>query len=68
MPVKLGEAIAKTIIADMNGNPMPQISGFDYSRYKNTSDITWRAAMDIALEKARAAQSEDGQLCLQFED
>ena len=68
VPVKLGEAIAKTIIADMNGNPMPQISGFDYSRYKNTSDITWRAAMDIALEKARAAQSEDGQLCLQFED
>lgn len=68
VPVKLGEAIAKTIIADMNGNPMPQISGFDYSRYKNTSDITWRATMDIALEKARAAQSEDGQLCLQFED
>ena len=52
----------------MNGNPMPQISGFNYSRYKNTSDITWRAAMDIALEKARAAQSEGGQLCLQFED
>ena len=59
VPVKLGEAIAKTIISDMLGTELPQIEGFSYSRYKNTNEITWRAAMDKALEKARAAQGNE---------
>ena len=53
VPVKLGEAIAKTIIADMNGEKLSEIKGFPFSRYKNTSDITWRLDMDKALKKAR---------------
>lgn len=66
VPIKLGEAIARTIIADMKGEILPQIPGFLYSRYKNTSDVTWRVAMDAALKKARAAQNveDDGQLSL----
>lgn len=56
VPIRLGEAIARTILADMRGEKLPQIPGLPYSRYKNTSDITWRAAMDKTLEKARAAQ------------
>ena len=59
VPVKLGEAIAKTIISDMLGTELPQIEGFSYSRYKNTNEITWRAAMDKTLEKARAAQGNE---------
>lgn len=53
VPIKLGEAIARTILADMRGEKLPQVDGFLYSRYKKTSDVTWRAAMDIALDKAR---------------
>lgn len=51
VPIKLGEAIAKTIIADMSGEKLPSIQGFQFSRYKNTSDITWQIAMDNALER-----------------
>ena len=53
VPIKLGEAIAKTIIADMNGLQLPQYEGYLYSRYKNTNDITWQAAMNNALKKAK---------------
>ena len=53
VPIKLGEAIAKTIIADMKGETLPQIPGFEYSRYKNTSEKTWRIDMDRKIEKAR---------------
>lgn len=58
VPTKLGEAIAKTILADMRGEKLTQYEGFPYSRYKNTSDITWREAMDKALEKATEASKE----------
>lgn len=57
VPIKLGEAIARTIIADMNGEALPVYEGYAFSRYKNTSDVTWQIAMDAALEKKRAAQS-----------
>ena len=59
VPVKLGEAIARTIIADMNGEKLPEIKGFPFSRYKNTSDITWRMDMDKALKKARAEKESE---------
>lgn len=63
VPIRLGEAIAKTILADMKGEVLPQIPSFSYSRYKNTSDISWRIAMDEKLKKARAEQ-ENVQLSL----
>lgn len=58
VPIKLGEAIAKTIIADMNGTALPHYSSYAYSRYKNTSEITWQMAMDKALDKAREEQKQ----------
>ncbi len=57
VPIKLGEAIARIIISDMKGKKNNSIPGFRYSRYKNTSEVTWQIAMDKALEKARAAQN-----------
>lgn len=54
VPIKLGEAIAKTIIADMHGDKLPQYEGFRYSRYKNTNDVTWRENMNKTLEKAHS--------------
>lgn len=66
VPIKLGEAIARTIIADMRGETLPVYEGYAFSRYKNTSDITWQTTMDATLEKKRAAHSpdEDEQLTL----
>ncbi len=59
VPVKLGEAIARTIIADMKGEELPHYEGFKYSRYKNTNEESWRIQMDSALEKARKKKAEE---------
>lgn len=43
VPIKLGEAIAKTIIADMNGRRENNFE-YSYSRYSYTNEITWKKA------------------------
>lgn len=48
VPIKLGEAIAKTIINDMNGIKY-KYNGFRYSRYKNTDDASWEEQMKKVL-------------------
>lgn len=58
VPIKLGEAIAKTIIADMNGEKQVNIEGFSFSRYKDTNEINWKIVMDRTIEKARIAQNK----------
>ena len=52
VPVKLGEAIAKTIIDDMNGIKYEN-TGFSYSRYKNTDEISWMQFMKKEMENSR---------------
>ena len=71
VPIKLGEAIAKTIIADMNGELLPQYQGFPYSRYKNTNDKTWRKQMESVMKSTteskktiKPQKTDDGQLRL----
>lgn len=56
VPIKLGEAIAKRIIADMNHQNYTPEKDYTYSRYKNTSDVSWKAAIEKTLRKARANQ------------
>lgn len=51
VPIKLGEAIARTILADMEGKKLPNYQGFPFSRYRNTSDISWQMAMDKVIKK-----------------
>jgi len=51
VPIKLGEAIAKTILDDMKGIHYKN-TGFSYSRYKNTDEISWMNFMKKQLEKA----------------
>ncbi len=41
VPIPLGEAIGRTIIADMEGRSLPQYEGFPYSRYKKTSHLAF---------------------------
>lgn len=63
VPIKLGEAIARTILADMEGKKLPSYKGFSFSRYKNTSDVSWRIAMDKVIQKElRAIDSPQGSL------
>ena len=57
VPIKLGEAIARTILADMHGEKSSLVEGYTYSRYRNTSDISWRRTMNDLLNKTRAAQN-----------
>ena len=59
VPIKLGEAIARTILADMRGETLPVFEGYHFSRYKNTNEQTWQKQMDIALEKARKKKAEN---------
>jgi DNA (cytosine-5)-methyltransferase 1 len=51
VPIALGKAISKTIIAHMNGYESQNYMGFQYSRYKNTDDITWERTMRGQLNK-----------------
>lgn len=55
VPIKLGEAIAQTILDDMNGVKKNIIEGFRYSRYKNTSDKTFPVVYEKDLKKAIAS-------------
>lgn len=58
VPIKLGEAIARTIIADMHNKKLPQYKGFKYSRYKNTNEVTWQEFMDKCIEKIHNKQKD----------
>ena len=50
VPIRLGEAIAKTIIADIHGEKYDS-KGFKYSRYIDTDDISWCENMKKSLKK-----------------
>lgn len=58
VPIKLGEAIARTILADMSGEVLTAFEGYHYSRYKNTNEKTWQKKMDMDLEKARKKKTD----------
>ena len=64
VPIKLGEAIARTILADMKGEKLKQIKGFKFSRYKNTNDVSWRKDMALKLSKMQSKDSNFEQLTL----
>ncbi len=67
VPIKLGEAIARTIIADMRGEKLSQYENFSYSRYKHTNDVTWRSSMDDILNRARRNAAEDSYIQLSLD-
>lgn len=41
VPIKLGEAIGRTILDDIHGIKSNKFKEFKYSRYKNTSDSSF---------------------------
>lgn len=69
VPIKLGEAIGKAILDDMNHKSTrnnEKFEGFHYSRYKNTSDITFPLVYDKNLKKALDAIHKPEQLNLKI--
>ena len=64
VPVKLGEAIARTILNDMNGVQTINDPSTEYSRYKNTSDTDWRKSMSWALKKQPETDATGEQLSI----
>lgn len=68
VPIKLGEAIAKTIIADMQGIKLPQYKNFPYSRYKNTNEISWQSEIAKQLKAIKAEENTTNyeQLSMEF--
>ncbi|HDO7865842.1 TPA: DNA cytosine methyltransferase [Legionella pneumophila] len=52
VPSSLGEAIGKTILSHMAGQTENNFQGFNYSRYKNTDDISWEKMINNLLNPA----------------
>jgi DNA (cytosine-5)-methyltransferase 1 len=51
VPIKLGEAIGRAIINDMNNVKGSGMNNFPYSRYKNTNDVSWINYMEKIITK-----------------
>lgn len=56
VPIKLGTAIARTILADMNNTELPEYNDFKFSRYNNTNDVKWKLNFDLRLKKAHEVE------------
>ena len=64
VPIKLGEAIARTIINDMNGTPEAHDENTEFSRYRNTSDETWYSQMESIVTPKPTTVSAGTQLSM----
>lgn len=51
VPIKLGEAIARTIRADMSNEFFTPYEGYKYSRYRDTNDVSWGIAMEKIIKR-----------------
>lgn len=69
VPVGLGFAVGKAILDHMRGvQPNPTFLNFPYSRYKNTDDVQWKAALEKEVLKSQMAAKEPlAQQALLFE-
>lgn len=67
VPIKLGEAIAKTILADMRKEKLPSYNNFAFSRYKNTNETTWELYIQKLITKTETALTQKSeQLSIEF--
>lgn len=59
VPVPLAEAIGRRILADDNGQKLPVIKNFPYSRYKNTDEVSWERKVLESIEKSDIYSLDD---------
>jgi DNA (cytosine-5)-methyltransferase 1 len=54
VPIGLGEALGKTILNNLQGKKtIDKYRNFQYSRYKNTDDLSWKASYRESVRKAK---------------
>lgn len=59
VPLGLGRAIARLIVADMTGVAQPHApAGFKFSRFRNSDEISWRADFEKAWQRGLHAASK----------
>lgn len=51
VPISLGTALGKTLIAHSQGKILPIPSGFRFSRYRNTDQDSWRQSRQAVTEQ-----------------
>jgi len=56
VPIALGEAIAKAILAHKAKEKPPEFNGFPYSRYKYTDDVSWEQKTRKLTKRANSQQ------------
>ena len=61
VPIKLGEAIGRTILDDMAGNKY-MIFNFPYSRYKLTDEVFWEKDIRSRIEKIQKEKTTSQKL------
>ena len=61
VPIKLGEAIGRTILDDMAGNKY-MLFNFPYSRYKLTDEVFWEKDIRSRIEKIKKAKTTSQKL------
>ena len=52
VPLSLGAALGRVLIAHSEGKTIQSPAGFRYSRYKGTDDVTWLASNTAHLQRA----------------
>jgi len=52
VPIKMGEAIGRLLVAHMQGESLPLYPGFRYSRYRGTDEKSWEYTTRQLLKKA----------------
>lgn len=70
VPIKLGIAIAQTIISDMNGSRCKnddKFLSFPYSRYKNTNDSNWSLTKKDSINTPKKYKDSDGNIISLFD-
>jgi DNA (cytosine-5)-methyltransferase 1 len=54
VPIGLGEALGKAILNNLQGKKtIEKYRNFEYSRYKNTDDLSWKASYRESVRKAK---------------
>ncbi|MCG3776152.1 MAG: Modification methylase HaeIII [Nitrospira sp.] len=60
VPVSLGRAIARHIIAHMRGQEIPSFPDFPYSRYRDTDHVRWERVVKEREQTQRSMQLDLG--------
>ena len=59
VPASLGQAVGDLIAKLLNGESIPKITAFPYSRYKKTSHTEWEQEFAAQIAKLRSQEDQE---------